>query len=581
MRQRYFVFLAAAFLLVCGQARGTDTVYVSDFTGHRILKLEIGQTTTVTPIHDGSENGELPEGIVFGPDGKIYFCDSLNNRIFRVKPDGTEFERIYLGSMDPKGPEGPVFLGHDLYFNTRDPNHTGIWKIANATGPVSSLLPPVNVIPKIGSGGTGSTWGEGLAFTPKGDLLIVDRSGNRVLVAHPPLYNSASVLIGSGLDTPVGVATNRAGDIFVANRGAHNIKRFNSSGVFQEVYASFVVTEGTSDDPVFMRFDSDGNLFVATLESISNVEQNGKLWEIDPFKTRTLIMAQTCDPCTVPPWAGVALPPTSTSKTLHFGPGTNVSKTADFLSDSYTLTFDQVFSVTDDSEDGGFDVTVTRAEKLPSDETSHLSSDENCFLYEYDGGFCVEYDLSTMANAGTNYKSPAGVHLLIHFQNTGRTFDPVVGHIPDGSTTGLFEDITSNFSTEPTGGGNTDGLSPFMMINKALKHANAVFCGFNSPIPPGSVHKGQGLPVKIIIRDGNCQTGAFITDVTEHISVTDSSDAFQTVMPAGGSNTGNLFRAAGHQLIYNLKVNFGPGTFTINVWGDGASPATVQMVVVP
>ena len=58
----------------------------------------------------------LPEGLAIGPDGKLYVCVPLNDKILRMNQDGTQVETVYSGAM-PTGPEGPSFNGNDLFFN--------------------------------------------------------------------------------------------------------------------------------------------------------------------------------------------------------------------------------------------------------------------------------------------------------------------------------------------------------------------------------------------------------------------------------------------------------------------------------
>src|SRR5260370_35850195 len=67
-----------------------ETVYVSNFSGHQIVKVVDDGSGAVTAINTAS--GEYPEDIVVGPDGKIYICDSDNNDIRRI--DRSEERRV-------------------------------------------------------------------------------------------------------------------------------------------------------------------------------------------------------------------------------------------------------------------------------------------------------------------------------------------------------------------------------------------------------------------------------------------------------------------------------------------------------
>src|SRR6266576_1770076 len=164
-----------------------ETIYISTFDGHQI------PTTVVN-----SDSTKSPEDLIVGPDGKICVCDSDNNDVRRIDPSTLTVETVYNfsptlttqcnGGVCSKGPEGPSFntLG-DLYFNTRGgpSTHTGVWKIlASQLSPIpSGGATPVNVFT---AAQTGSSFGEGTVFDIKDNLLVVDRSGNKVLESSPP-----------------------------------------------------------------------------------------------------------------------------------------------------------------------------------------------------------------------------------------------------------------------------------------------------------------------------------------------------------------------------------------------------------
>jgi len=173
-----------------------ETIYISTFDGHQILKVVDAVNPTTTVVN--TDSTKSPEDLVVGPDGKIYVCDSDNNDVRRIDPSTLTVETVYNfsptlttqcnGGVCPKGPEGPSFntLG-DLYFNTRGgpSTHTGVWKIlASQLSPIpSGGATPVNVFT---AAQTGSSFGEGTVFDIKDNLLVVDRSGNKVLESSPP-----------------------------------------------------------------------------------------------------------------------------------------------------------------------------------------------------------------------------------------------------------------------------------------------------------------------------------------------------------------------------------------------------------
>ena len=312
-------------------------VYYSTYTRNSVLGVDgrFGSRQQGGNALDGvstvvkGDMSAYPESIVVGPDGKIYVADPDNHQIFRMNPDGTQQETILNGA--DQGPTGLSFnsLG-DLYFNTRSP-HTGVWKITAAQ--LRSLpATPVNVVPAdCGSDlfCTDSTLGGGTTFDWVGNLLIVDTSGNRVLVSTAPSYTSIITLIDTNLDTPVGIAVDRAsGDILVASFGTSDssagVNRFSSSGSFLGP-AVVVGPKGldAGSRPSYISLDATGVLYIATSQgSIATGLSGGKVWRVSFTPALEPVIGLLTDLCgqpgqpecsSLPPAVGVAVAPNSSN----------------------------------------------------------------------------------------------------------------------------------------------------------------------------------------------------------------------------------------------------------------------------
>ncbi len=288
--RRSFVFYLFAFLWVAVQVRAQGPpVYISNFSGHQILKVD-GSTGAVSIVYTDPTSMMEPEGIAVGPDGKIWICDSVNSRILQINQDGSDPQVVFTGSSDypPEGAEGPSFdPAGDLFFNTRADvgnGPSGVWDINAAVtfSPNADHEPAVGNLLPTTDDNVGAFYGEGTALDLQGNLLVVDRSGNRVLRSSQPFdpsASTASVLIDTNLNEPIGIAVDSHGDIFVANNAAHNIYRFDSSGNPLGVYYTFM----QEDFPYYMQFDSLDRLYVATEDSTEL--GGGKVWRIDPVGT--------------------------------------------------------------------------------------------------------------------------------------------------------------------------------------------------------------------------------------------------------------------------------------------------------
>jgi len=261
-----------------------EAIFISTFGGNEIVKVVDGAPSAATTVIN-TDATATPEDIVVGPDGKIYICDADQNRIRRMNQDGTGLETVY--STNPAGPEGPSFntLG-DLYFNTRNAPHTGVWKIDHTQ--LNPIPPggatPVNVVSNAAPpAGDGSTFGEGTTFDAQDNLLFVDRSGGKVWRFNASTSTLTAII--TGLSTPLGIAVDSAGDIFVSNYGTHQLLRYLSDGTPQGPYVTFAAVDCSAacDSPAYLQFDASDKLYLVTNQNSS--AQFGKVWRVDPVGT--------------------------------------------------------------------------------------------------------------------------------------------------------------------------------------------------------------------------------------------------------------------------------------------------------
>ncbi len=293
---------------------GDEVVFVSTQAGGQILKVD-GTTGAFTVVSGNPDDvGFSPEGMVVGPDGKLYITDPSNGqRIWRMNQDGTQPEVIYNQSsceincaLSPQGPSFSSSSTGDLYFNTEVTDLGGIFAILGVGttpfgGPFSS---PVNIVP-----GTCPTCftpgtGAGTAFDTSDNLLFVEQANgsnpNSVLSVSPP-YTADNNLttLASGLTNPTAVALNKAtGQLFVSDTGTQRILAIGSGGTTTTYFTFTTSTTCVAaesgllpDLPVFMQFDATGHLFVVTTTN-PFVNGCGKVWRIDPGAppTATLLL---------------------------------------------------------------------------------------------------------------------------------------------------------------------------------------------------------------------------------------------------------------------------------------------------
>ena len=132
--------------------------------------------------------------------------------------------------------------------------------------------PSGNTIEKFTPGGVGSVFAStgvngpvGLAFDAAGNLYVANNIGNTIEKFTPG--GVGSVFASMGVNHPYGLAFDLAGNLYVANNPGtgplpgddNTIEKFTPGGV-GSVFANF--GPGINDGPTGLVFDSVGNLYV-------------------------------------------------------------------------------------------------------------------------------------------------------------------------------------------------------------------------------------------------------------------------------------------------------------------------------
>ena len=275
---------------------GNGTIFVADELNHSIRKITIaGEVTTVVGLGtSGFVNGDSttakfnsPTGIAVDPSGNLLIADTDNHVIRRVNIKPLSVPAILIsGSGNASGVQ--VSAEIDLLALGLDPLKTYYfrWK-SNTTGltlplghsfftydfPVVITDPASDLIPT--SARLNST------VDPKAGVttLVFEYSTDPNML--PPFYvrslsGSATPGFADGLPAnaafsqPNGMAVNAAGEVFVADRLNHRIRKVTPAGLTSTFAGSgdagFVDDTGIAaqfENPNGLAFDSVGNLYVA------------------------------------------------------------------------------------------------------------------------------------------------------------------------------------------------------------------------------------------------------------------------------------------------------------------------------
>ena len=256
---------------------GAGNVYVADLYNHRIRKITAsGVVSTLagsgtSGYTDGtgtSAQFKYPSGVAVDGAGNVYVADRVNHRIRKITTSGVVSTLAGSGtsgytdgtgtSAQFKSPRGVAVDGAGNVYVADQENHR-IRKIT-ASGVVSTLA--------------GSTYG------------YADGTGT-----------------SAKFDSPIGVAVDGAGNVYVADQDNHRIRKITTSGVVSTLAGStHGYTDGTGTSaqfkyPTGVAVDGAGNVYVAD-------QYNHRIRKITlsagSAETTETITANVCDSYTSP-----------------------------------------------------------------------------------------------------------------------------------------------------------------------------------------------------------------------------------------------------------------------------------------
>ena len=282
-------------------------LFVADSNNHTIRKItfnavDVGTVTTLAGAAGsfGSTQGAgsaalfyFPHGLAANSSGTLYIADSSNHTIRKVTPAGVVSGfagRAGYGSADGTGSEARFYfptgvaLGSSGAMYVADRNNNTIRKITS-DGVVTTLA---GVAGSTGSAeGTGSVarfnFPSGVALNNSGEMYVADRLNHTirkvtldgVVTTFAGSAGSPGTTDGTGsaarLNAPNGVAVDGAGNIYVADRGNHAIRKITADGAVTTL-AGLAGSSGTTNGsgsaarfntPTGVAVDGLGNVYVA------------------------------------------------------------------------------------------------------------------------------------------------------------------------------------------------------------------------------------------------------------------------------------------------------------------------------
>jgi sugar lactone lactonase YvrE len=222
--------------------------------------LELGQMNITTGGNSTSSSGlALPHGLVFDKNGNLWVADSYNARVLEFSPPFTSGMAASLALGQPPFITGvcsgntsastlcwPTNLTFDADGNlwiADYENRVLEFKPPFVTGQSASIvLGQKDFASRVqGAGAAGLSIPSGVAFDKAGNLWLSDSGNWRVLEFSAPFSNgqAASLVLGypdftatvnnnlqSSLSTPLGLAFDDAGNLFVVDSGDSRVLVF-------------------------------------------------------------------------------------------------------------------------------------------------------------------------------------------------------------------------------------------------------------------------------------------------------------------------------------------------------------------
>ncbi|MBI3939488.1 MAG: SMP-30/gluconolactonase/LRE family protein [Acidobacteria bacterium] len=184
----------------------------------------------------------IPKGIAVDPAGNVYIADSFNNRICKVDSGGVLTTVAGVGATGYSGDGGP------------------------ATGALLAI-PRGVAVDSLGDLYIADTFNNRIRrVTPGGVIDTIAGDGS------PSFSGDGNLAVLAQLNSPQGLVLDSAGNLYIADTGNHRIRRITTDGVISTIAGNGTggfggdggqATAAQLDTPIDVAVDDSGNVYIA------------------------------------------------------------------------------------------------------------------------------------------------------------------------------------------------------------------------------------------------------------------------------------------------------------------------------
>lgn len=269
--------------------------------GGRVLALGDGTNRTIDsadPAVNTSAFARRPVQISVGPDGRMYFADPGESRIYRMGLDGSVFAIAGTGSFGFSGDGGPATAARLFSAQGVALAADGSLYVADSQNHRIRHITPAGIIQTLAGNGIAGYSGDGgpalqaslsapaqLAVGVDGTVYVADRGNHRIRrigtdgIITTFAGNGTGGFSGDGgsaiaasLNAPTGIWVGNDGVVYIADTSNHRVRKVGIDGIITTVagtgVAGFSGDRGSAalaqlDNPYALARDVDGNLLIA------------------------------------------------------------------------------------------------------------------------------------------------------------------------------------------------------------------------------------------------------------------------------------------------------------------------------